>query len=114
MKIDNLEKMIKGWFVGDFVPVVYPSKDFEVAIKYYKKGDQEEKHYHRVSTEITAIASGKVMMFDQIFKTGDIITINPNEATAFEAIEDTITVVVKVPSSKNDKFISSNQETSLK
>ena len=105
MNIFDLNKMTKGWFIGDFEPNVIHSKDFEVAVKEYKKGDKEDKHYHRISTEITVIAKGKVRMFDKIFESGSIIEINPKEATAFEAIEDTITVVVKVPSSKNDKYL---------
>lgn len=104
MNIYDLNKMTKGWFVGDFEPNVVHSKDFEVAVKEYKKGDKESKHYHKISTEITVIAKGKVVMFDKVFETGAIIEIKPNEATGFEALEDTITVVVKVPSSKSDKY----------
>jgi hypothetical protein len=36
---------------------------------------------------------------------GDIIQIDENESTDFECIEDTITVVVKTKSIKNDKYI---------
>ena len=35
---------------------------------------------------------------------GDIITIPPGEATDFKALTDVTTVVVKVPSSKDDKY----------
>jgi hypothetical protein len=37
--------------------------------------------------------------------TGDIITIEPGEATDFEVLEDTITTVVKLPCVKDDKYI---------
>jgi hypothetical protein len=40
-----------------------------------------------------------------IYGTGDIITIEPGEATDFEVLEDTITTVVKLPCVKDDKFI---------
>lgn len=106
MNIFDLNKMTKGWFVGDFEPNVARSKDCEIAVKEYKKGDKEAKHHHKISTEITVIAKGRVRMFDKIFDSGAIIEIKPNEATAFEALEDTITVVVKMPSSTNDKFLS--------
>ena len=36
---------------------------------------------------------------------GDIITIQPGEATDFKVLEDTITTVIKLPSVKNDKYI---------
>ena len=35
----------------------------------------------------------------------DIITIQPNESTDFKCITDVVTVVIKRPSSNNDKYI---------
>ena len=97
--------MTKGWFVGDFVPTSFSSKDCEVAIKHYSKGDHEAAHYHKISTEITAIVSGDVRMLGREWTAGDILTIEPGEATDFLALTDVITVVVKVPSSTSDKYL---------
>lgn len=105
MKKFQLTDMKGGWFVGDFEPTLLPTKDFEVAVKKYQKGNYEQKHLHKVSTEWTVIVSGKARMFDQVFSENDIIVIEPGEATDFLALEDTVTVVVKTPSTKNDKFI---------
>ncbi len=44
-------------------------------------------------------------MFDREWKEGDILMINPGEATAFEAITDVVTVVIKTPSVRNDKVL---------
>jgi quercetin dioxygenase-like cupin family protein len=96
--------MIKGWFVGDFEPSVLKSKDFEVAVKSYAKGDIEDKHFHKVATEITVIVSGRVRMVDKEWGPGSIITLEPGLATDFLAIEDSVTVVVKTPSVLGDKF----------
>ena len=104
MKVINLKSMVKGWFVGDFKPTVLQTKDFEVAVKHYKKGDSEDAHVHKIATEITVVVSGKVEMDNHIFSEGDIITIEPGESTNFIAIEDTDTVCVKVPSVKEDKY----------
>ena len=101
----NLNNMIKGWFVGDFEPTVISSKDFEVGVKRYKKGDSEAKHVHKVATEITVIVEGKVKMNDIEYVKDDIIKIGPNEPTKFECLEDAITVVVKTPSVMDDKYI---------
>lgn len=38
------------------------------------------------------------------YKKGDIIIINPLEVTDFRVLEDTKTVVVKVPGAQNDKY----------
>ena len=105
MKTFKLENMIKGWFVGNFEPAIVRTNHMEVALKEYKKGDYEERHYHKLSTEITVIASGKVRMNDVEYLQGDIVVIEPNQATDFFVIEDTITTVVKYPSVENDKYI---------
>jgi len=107
MKVFNLKNMIKGWFVGDFEPTVFQTKDFEVAVKHYKKGDSEEAHVHKIATEITVIVSGQVGMGHRFFSKGDIVVIEPGEFTNFKAFSDTTTVCVKIPSVKGDKYDSS-------
>lgn len=104
MRTGHLNDMTKGWFVGNFEPSLYKTNDCEVAVKTYKKGDKEGRHYHKIATEITAIVKGRIRMFDQIFSAGDIIIVEPEESTAFEALEDAINVVVKLPGVCNDKY----------
>lgn len=105
MKKFNVKDFKLGWFIGNFEPTLFPSKDFEVAIKRYKSGDKEESHMHKISTEYTIIVSGNVLMNDVLYKEDDIIVIEPGEYTDFECLEDVVTCVVKVPSSKNDKYV---------
>lgn len=105
MKVAKLEDMVKGWFVGNFDPTLIKTNDVEVAVKEYKKGDYENKHYHKIATEITVIVSGKVRMNGIEYSKGDIIVIEPNEATDFEALEDTVNTVVKFPGASNDKYL---------
>lgn len=95
----------KGWFIGDFDPSIFKTNNCEVAVKRYNKGDREDFHHHKISTEITMIVEGKVKMNGIEYIKGDIILIEPKEGTDFEALEDSISVVVKIPCSKNDKYI---------
>ncbi len=104
MKTENLNNMVKGWFVGNFEPSLIKTNDCEVAVKSYKKGDKEDAHYHKIATEITVVVKGKVRMFDKIFSEGDIIVVEPEDVTAFEALEDSMNVVVKIPGANNDKY----------
>lgn len=104
MKSARLEDMFKGWIVGDFSPTVLRSKDCEVAVKHYKAGDREELHHHLVAVELTAIISGEVRMCGKTWGAGDIILLDPGEATEFEAITDVVNVVVKMPSVMGDKY----------
>lgn len=106
MKIANLNDMVKGWFIGNFEPSLCKTNDVEIAIKTYKKGDKEQKHYHKIATEYTVIISGRVKMNGIDYVAGDIVVMEPNEATDFECLQDgTINVVVKLPGANNDKYI---------
>ncbi|CAM3655214.1 hypothetical protein [Polynucleobacter brandtiae] len=105
MKKFSLSDMTKGWFVGDFAPTIIPTQDVEVAVKYYKKGDKEDRHHHKLASEVTVIVSGMVKMNDIMYKAGDIILIEPGESTDFEVLEDSVTTVVKFPGAQNDKYL---------
>ena len=101
----NINDFIGGWFIGNFHPTLLQTSEFEVAIKKYKKGDYEKSHFHIIAKEFTVIVTGVVRMNNIIYNEGEIIIINENDATDFEAITDTITLVVKTPSVTNDKYI---------
>ena len=105
MKKFESKDMFRGWFVGDFEPSSFKTKDCEVAHQKYKAGDYEQKHMHKVATEITSIIKGKVVMNGIEYQEGDIIVINPGEATDFKAITDAENIVVKVPCVKGDKYL---------
>lgn len=104
MRVGHLDNMSKGWFVGNFEPSIYKTNDCEIAVKTYKKGDKDKKHYHKIAFEITVLVKGRVRMFDNVYSDGDIIVVEPGEATSFEALEDAINVVVKLPGANNDKY----------
>jgi quercetin dioxygenase-like cupin family protein len=106
MRVEKLTNMKGGWFIGNFEPSLFKTNDVEIALKSYKKGDYEESHYHKIATEYTLIITGRVKMNGIEYKTGDIIIMEPNEATDFECLEDgTTNVVVKIPSVNDDKYI---------
>lgn len=105
MIVGNLDEMLGGWFVGDFEPTLLKTKQFEVAVKRYSSGDLETKHTHKVATEITVITSGRVRMNNTEYVSGNIIVVEPGETTDFMALEDSVTVVVKIPSIPGDKYV---------
>lgn len=106
MKTARLNDMTRGWFVGDFEPTLLKTADVEVAVKEYQKGDYEARHYHKIATEITVIVSGRVRMNGEEYTAGDIVIMEPGEATDFECLEDgTKNVVVKHPGASNDKYL---------
>jgi hypothetical protein len=104
MEISQLENMFKGWFIGDFEPSLYKTNDVEVGVKYYKEGDYEPSHFHKIATEFTVILDGRVEMNGNIYESGSILKILPNESTDFKALTNVKTVVVKIPGVSNDKY----------
>ena len=107
MKAFKLQTMVRGWFVGAFIPTAYFTRTVEVGFKSYSKGDKEARHFHKVATEITLIHKGHVRMNGQEFRAGDIVILQPMESCDFEVLEDTDTVVVKVPGAQDDKYLGS-------
>lgn len=105
MKVAKLDEMTKGWFVGNFDPTLYRTNDVEVAVKSYRAGVTEEMHYHKIATEITVIISGQVKMNGTVYGAGDIIVMEPGEATDFEALTDVVNTVVKIPGANKDKYL---------
>ena len=104
MKQHRLEDMVGGWMVGDFEPTCIKTEACEVAVKMYAADTGEAAHVHRVATELTLIASGRVTMNGRTYVAGDIIVLEPGEHTDFFAHEPTVTVVVKMPSVRGDKY----------
>jgi quercetin dioxygenase-like cupin family protein len=97
--------MTGGWLVGDFEPTCLRTPACEVACKSYPAGAREPAHVHRIATELTLIASGRAEMCGREWTAGDIVILDPGEATDFHAIEPTMTVVVKMPSVAGDKYL---------
>lgn len=104
MKIDNLTNMVRGWFIGNFDPSVFKTDQFEVAIRRYDEGYKEKRHLHKVATEYTVVVSGIVKMNGHIYVDDAIIEMPPGESTDFEAVTSAITVIVKVPCVRGDKY----------
>src|SRR5262245_32416734 len=104
MTTRTLQEMIGGWMVGNFEPTCIRTEACEVACKHYAAGATEAAHVHRVATERTRIAAGRVTMNGRTYSAGDIIILDPGEPTDFRALEPTTTVVVKMPSVAGDKY----------
>ena len=104
MKFARLDDMVRGWFVGAFEPTAFRSESCEVAVRAYRAGDREAAHYHRVATEVTLVLSGTVRMAGKVLSAGEIVVLDPGEVTDFEALTDSLNVIVKMPSATNDKY----------
>jgi anti-sigma factor ChrR (cupin superfamily) len=104
MERRKIDDMVKGWFIGNFEPTMLATNDVEVAVKRYRRGDREARHYHKIATEFTAVISGEVEMNGLRYSAGDVVRVDRGESTDFLVLSDAVTVVVKHPGASNDKY----------
>jgi len=105
MDVYKLKDMTKGWFVGDFSPSVFKTKEFEVCYRIHPAGEKWENHYHKEAVEINLLISGKMTMLGKTLNSGDIFVVKPYEVANPCFIEDCAIVCVKTPSVIGDKYI---------
>jgi hypothetical protein len=101
----HLDEYRLGWFVGNFEPSILRTREFEVAVKFFLRGDTESIHHQRQATEITLVISGECSLAGELLSAGDMLRLDPLESGGFEAITDCTLVVVKTPSLPNDKVL---------
>jgi hypothetical protein len=104
MKVHRLDDMTRGWFVGDFEPTLFRTDAVEIAVKRYAAGDAEERHVHRVATELSAVVAGSVRIDGRDLAAGDIAVLEPGEPSDFLALTDAVLVAVKLPAVPGDKY----------
>jgi mannose-6-phosphate isomerase-like protein (cupin superfamily) len=105
MEIKRFEDFKGGWYIGDFEPVAFMTKDFEVCYKIHSKGEKWETHYHKLSTEINYLIEGQMFIQGKKIKSGDIFIIYPYEIADPEFLTECKLIVVKTPSNSQDKYI---------
>ena len=97
--------MVRGWFVGDFKPTCFRTNKFEVGYHQYKKGQKWDKHYHKLTTEINYIISGKMKVNGVCLEKGDVFIIEPDEISDPEYLTDCELIITRDGSYSNDKYI---------
>ena len=105
MELSQLSLFKNGWFIGNFEPNISKTKDFEVCVKNFKKGEVELAHFQRIATEITVVLHGSIRMGKHILREDDILTIQKGEICDFEALTDCKVLGIKFPSLPDDKVL---------
>jgi hypothetical protein len=95
----------RGWFVGSFDKAAHKTNDLEAGLQHNVKGDTSAAHYHKIATEINLITSGKVRINGEIYTAGMGIILYPGEVGECEYLEDSTTMVIKVPGPIGDKYL---------
>jgi hypothetical protein len=95
----------RGWFIGQFDRAVFKTDTCEVAFQTNYKGEVSEPHYHQIATEINLITRGLVKINGESYTAGQGVILYPGDVATCEYLEDTDTLVVKVPGVLNDKYL---------
>jgi len=104
MKFGKFKEFTNGWVVGDFTPCLFNSKDNDIGVLYPKKGDESDGHFHKKHIEYNIILSGSALVNDRVLYKKDIFTYEPFDKSIVKFLADTILLVIKSPSTKNDKY----------
>jgi hypothetical protein len=104
MKLDRIENMVGGWFIGNFEPSIYKTDAFEVCLKRHAKGESWPTHFHKQATEINCLIRGEMTISDVHLTSGDLFIIEKNEIAQPVFLTDCELIVVKVPSILGDKY----------
>lgn len=105
MKTFDPTVMYRGWYVGDFEPTAYRTKDFEVSVMQHKKDEVWEAHYHERSDEINYLLEGRMTINGELLEAPVIFVIEKNEVADPRFLTDCKLVVIKTPSAPGDKII---------
>ena len=105
VKVSELSDMHRGWFIGDFEPNVFRTKNFEVGYLKHSKGEKWDYHYHAKSKEINYLAKGSLKINGKEIHIGQVFVFEPYSVSVPEFLEDCEIVCVKVPSLPDDKII---------
>lgn len=104
MRVYDARVMRGGWYIGDFTPSVFRTKEFEVCVKHHPKDEDWPDHYHAEAIEINYLISGMMQVNDMYIGPGAIFVFEPFEVARPRFISDCVVVVVKVPSIPGDKI----------
>lgn len=101
----DISEYIRGWFVGDFEPSIFKTKDIEIAYMSHKERDKWPFHYHMKAYEYNILISGNMILNSFDIKQGAHFLLRPNEIACPEFITDCYVLCIKYPSVIGDKYI---------
>lgn len=104
MKKSKLNDMQGGWFVGDFEPSVFRTKEFEVGFKRFKQGEYVKPHVHKLTQEINLMVRGTMAINGRVMGPGDIFILEAGETVFPTYLTDCEIVIARQPSIPSDKI----------
>ena len=82
---------------------MFNSKDNDIGVLYPKEGEVSDNHFHKEHTEYNIILDGTAVVNNKTLYKGDIFIYEPFDKSEVKFLSNTILLVIKNPSTKNDK-----------
>jgi dTDP-glucose pyrophosphorylase len=103
-KIWNIHDFTRGWFIGDFLPSIIKTKNYEIALLTHLKDEQWDYHYHEKSDEINFLINGKMRINDRIITERQVFYIPKKQIACPQFLENCKILCIKFPSVIGDKY----------
>lgn len=100
----KLENFYNGWIIGNFNPSIIKTDVLDVGVLDIPSNHTADGHYHKKHVEYNLILIGEAIINDKKYVSGDFFVFNPNEKSFVFYPVDTKLLVIKAPSTKNDKY----------
>lgn len=105
IKTGCIHEFKNGWLMGNFVPSLVKTEDFEIAIHRHQASTGGGDHIHKIATEYNIVIDGEVVLDHTISirQNGYWIT-EPGQSFDVYFKEYTTLLVIKLPSVPDDKY----------
>jgi dTDP-glucose pyrophosphorylase/mannose-6-phosphate isomerase-like protein (cupin superfamily) len=100
----NLCDFTRGWFIGDFLPSILRTQEYEVALLTHPKNEKWDYHYHKEAEEINFLVEGEMTVNNRMIREGEVFRIPRNQLTCPHFLKDCKVLCIKVPSVVGDKY----------
>jgi dTDP-glucose pyrophosphorylase len=104
-KPTHISKFVRGWFIGDFEPSIYRTREYEVTILHKRKDDPLDYHYHKKATEYNVFVEGDMEINGVRLTPGQHFILDKNQTSCPIFHKDSIVICVKIPSDPEDKYV---------
>jgi mannose-6-phosphate isomerase-like protein (cupin superfamily) len=101
----DVNNYTRGWLIGNFEPSIRKETEYEVGLLNHKKNEKWAFHYHKESTEINILLSGKMVINNKELKAGHVFIFDKNIIACPIFLDNCKIICIKIPSVPGDKMI---------
>lgn len=98
------DEFTRGWFIGNFHPSLYKTKDFEIGLLIHKAAESWDYHYHIEAEETNLLLKGRMKINEKTIEAGSVFRFPKKQIACPIFLEDCHIICIKEPSIPGDKY----------